>query len=304
MRWIIEGFGSIGGRHFGLLREMGQEVRLVTKRKDAPCKAYESAREAVEDFNPDYYFICNPTASHIKSLNKLIESGFNGICAIEKPLGLDAGECGSKPSFKTVVTYNMRFHPIVEEVKASLDGEAVIAARLSVGQYLPDWRPGRDYRKVYSAIKSQGGGVLRDLSHELDLAQYFCGKARRLTASLGGFSDLEIDSEDWVTVLMEMEGCPSVSVHMDYLDRNAHRDLVLLTNSRTISADLWRNKLEINGEARTFETERNDSFRKQLELLLNKDFDSLCSYDDGMRVMAVISAIERAARNKTWVSVG
>ena len=38
--------------------------------------------------------------------------------------------------------------------------------------FLPDWRKNIAYSKSYSSIKKQGGGVLLDLSHELDYATY------------------------------------------------------------------------------------------------------------------------------------
>ena len=303
MRWIIEGYGSIGSRHYALLKELGQDVRLVSGRSDTPCKTYNDPVKAIEYFKPDYYLICNSTNRHMPSLARLIDIGFDGICALEKPTGLNCAECERQPPFQTIITFNMRFHPIVERMRDELGNEDIIAARLSVGQYLPDWRPGRDYSKVYSAIRAQGGGVLRDLSHELDLAQYFCGNSLRLTAMADKYSNLEIDTEDWVTALLEMTKCPTVSIHMDYLDRNAHRDFTILTNSRTISADLWHNKLTINGETRVFNIERNDSFRKQLESLLHKDFSSLCSYADGQNVMKMIDAIEKAAKEKIWVDM-
>lgn len=303
MRWIIEGYGSIGTRHASLLRQMGEDLRLVTRREDVPFHAYRDARSAIEDFRPDYYLICVPTADHIKSLRNLMDLDFQGVCAIEKPLGLNAAECAPSPSFPVFVTFNMRFHPIIERIREELGNEPLVAARFSVGQYLPDWRPGRDYAKVYSAIRAQGGGVLRDLSHELDLAQYFCGKARRLAAMSGTVSDLEIDTEDWVSVLMEMENCPAVNVHLDYLDRNAHRALVLLSNTRTFSADLWHNRLTINGKTENFNIERNDSFKKQLDMLIRRDFSSLCDFEAAKGVMCVIDAIEEAASQGKWVNV-
>lgn len=303
MRWIIEGYGSIGTRHASLLHEMGEDVRLVTKREDTPFPAYRDAQSAIADFSPDYYMICAPTADHVKSLKNLMNTDFQGICAIEKPLGLNGSECALAPRFPVYVGFNMRFHPIVERIRAELGGESIIAARFSVGQYLPDWRPGRNYSKIYSAIRARGGGVLRDLSHELDLAQYFCGKAMRVAAISGTFSSLEIDSEDWVSALMHMRNCPAVTVHLDYLDRNAHRELVLITNRRTITADLWHNSLTINGKKENFDIERNDSFKKQLRLLLKKDFASLCDFGEARSVMSIIDAIEEAARCEKWVDI-
>ncbi|MFX7793064.1 Gfo/Idh/MocA family oxidoreductase, partial [Acinetobacter baumannii] len=48
-------------------------------------------------------------------------------------------------------------------------------AFIEIGQYLPDWRPTKDYRETVSAKTELGGGVLLELSHELDYAQWILG---------------------------------------------------------------------------------------------------------------------------------
>lgn len=300
MRCVIEGFGSIGKRHAGLLEDLGQDVACVTRQAEIPYKKFSSAEEAIGKFDPELYIICTETARHHDSLNELKRLDYKGIALVEKPLANYERQCGEKPAFKTFVAYNMRFHPIVEAMREELVDEPTIAARLSVGQFLPDWRPDRDYTKTYSAIKQAGGGVLRDLSHELDLATFFFGKVLGVTANIGALSNLKIDVEDWVDSLLILERCPAVTIHLDYLDRNPHRHFVIVTNTKTISADLWHNTLTISGKREKFNVERNDSFRRQLKKLLAGDYCGLCSWEDGVETMRVMEAMEKASATKAW----
>ena len=53
-------------------------------------------------------------------------------------------------------------------LKDRLPGLHPYCARVICSSYLPDWRPGVDYRTVYSAHKAMGGGVTIDLIHEWD----------------------------------------------------------------------------------------------------------------------------------------
>lgn len=299
-RCVIEGYGSIGARHAGLLQELGQEVACVSRRNDVPFPVFRTPTEALAEFHPDLYLITTPTAEHLHSLRRLEKLGYTGTVLLEKPLGNTLAECGEAPSFPVYIAYNMRFHPLVERMKAALGDEPVMAARLSVGQYLPDWRPGRDYSKTYSAIRAQGGGVLRDLSHELDLVRFFLGRCRKITARLGTWSNLRIDTEDCVDMLLITEHCPAVNVHLDYLDRNPHRHMVLHTPTRTLTADLWHGALTINGDTENFTVERNDSFRKQLRKLLENDVTDMCTWSEGMETMRVMNAAEKAAQALTW----
>ena len=48
--------------------------------------------------------------------------------------------------------------------------------RAEYGQYLPAWRPSRDYRETYTAQSAQGGGILLDASHEIDYVRWIGGE--------------------------------------------------------------------------------------------------------------------------------
>ena len=52
----------------------------------------------------------------------------------------------------------------------------MLSVRSSVGQYLPEWRKNTDYRKGVSARQDLGGGVLLELSHEIDYIQWIFGE--------------------------------------------------------------------------------------------------------------------------------
>ena len=56
----------------------------------------------------------------------------------------------------------------------------VYSARVLCSSYLPGWRPGVDYRTVYSAHKDMGGGVTIDLIHEWDYLVELFGKPEKM----------------------------------------------------------------------------------------------------------------------------
>ncbi len=61
-------------------------------------------------------------------------------------------------------------------------------ARVICSSYLPDWRPGVDYRTVYSAHKAMGGGVTIDLIHEWDYLVELFGVPQQLYNFKGTYS--------------------------------------------------------------------------------------------------------------------
>ena len=62
----------------------------------------------------------------------------------------------------------------------ALPALSVYSARVLCSSYLPGWRPGVDYRTVYSAHKDMGGGVTIDLIHEWDYLVELFGKPEKM----------------------------------------------------------------------------------------------------------------------------
>lgn len=300
-RCLVEGYGFMGKIHANLLQEMGCKVACVSKQRDIPFSVFHSIEHAVRNFHPDIYIIANPTSDHIASLYKLEQLGYTNPVMVEKPLASHSWECSVQPSFPVFVAYNMRFDPVIVRLQEVLGDEEVVSARFSVGGYLPGWRPGRDYRNVYSTRRDMGGGVLRDLSHELDLARLLLGDFCRLTALIGKLGNLEMDCDDTVDMLMTTKNCRSVNIHLDCLDRNVHRFIALQTLTRTIHANIIRKTLTINGITEECKVKQYESYYYQLKKILENNYDGLCTWHDAFAIMKIIDSCEMSNSHSKWV---
>ncbi len=169
------------------------------------------------------------------------------------------------------------------------------------GQYLPDWRPGTDYRECYSANKNEGGGVLRDLSHELDYVNWITGGWKSITAVGGQYSDLEIDSDDVFCLLMVSELCPAVSLQVNYIDRKPKRDMIINFDTFTLKADLINNVLEIQDEQVSEYVDRNETYISMHKALIKNESTSACTFHQGLEVLGLIEAAEESTEKKIWI---
>jgi predicted dehydrogenase len=297
---LVIGFGSIGQRHTRILKEIGCQVGVLSRSNIDFIPNFQDIKVALRDFQPEYVVIANQTNEHLRSIEDLIANGFSGHLMIEKPLFHELSKVPSNSFNKTAVAYNLRSHILLKKLKEFLKNAGqLITANIYVGSYLPNWRVNKDYTQSYSAKKS--GGVLRDLSHELDYVFWLFGTWRRLTASGGTLSDLEIDSGDAYTVLMETKHCPLVSIHMNYLDRTPRREILVNTQKHTIRVDLVKNIIAIDGVEELISVSTDDSYRSQHQTMLTGNIEELCSLEEAFDTLLTIEAVEKAALSHKWI---
>ena len=245
--------------------------------------------------------MANRTSEHQDTVASLASLGFRGRLLVEKPLLAERTALPKHQFALAVVAYNLRMHPLLRRLRDALRDETAATASIYVGSYLPSWRP-EDYRVGYAASKAQGGGVLRDLSHEIDYTLWLFGPWKRLAAHGGHVSTLEIDTEDAFTIMMEAKRCPLVSIHMNYLDRATRRDVGVTTDRHSYRVDLVTNSFAIDGATQQLEIERDDTYRAEHQAMLSGDTAGLCTLEEGIETLAVIEAAERAAAKKEWVA--
>lgn len=302
MRALVIGYGSIGERHARLLQNLNIDTGVVSERAVRFPTAYSDISKALELFNPEYIIIANKTSRHFDVLNELLNQRWKGKVLVEKPLFHRSYKSNSSNIGNDIyVGYNLRFHPILQRLKQDIENEKVISVMAYTGQYLPTWRPARDYKLSYSSNIEEGGGVLRDLSHELDYLTWIFGKWTRLCSIGGHYSSLEITGEDSFGVTMETSKCPLIQLQINYLDRLGRRELIVVTDEHTYKADLVNGKYHYDDQSFDMRVDRDFTYIEQHKAVLNDSHTYLCSYEEGVEVLRLIEAIEASSLIKGWV---
>lgn len=257
MRVLVVGLGSIGRRHLANLLVLGVEAlgldpdpaarAAVAAQCSVPLFADEAAAYAA---GPTAAIIATPTAHHLAAAWRAVAAGCHLL--IEKPLatclhGLDELDAAvQERGLVALVACNMRFLPALRQAKALLTAGAlgrVLAARAMVGQYLPDYHPGHDYRTSYRARRAAGGGIVLDAIHELDYLRWLLGEPTLIAAAGGHLSTLETDAEDLAVALLRFPNGAIGQVHLDCVQRAYARSCQIIGEEGTLEWDVHRNGL-------------------------------------------------------------
>lgn len=268
------GLGSIATRHLknvvAFLNNSGDtysidlyrsQIRpLPEELQSLVSEVYYYTEEIPAERQYDVVFVTNPTSMHYETLEKFCKNTKSFF--IEKPVfdstSVDESIFERLKGIKSYVACPLRYNAVLQYVRENVNPKDVIAARAISSSYLPDWRPGQDYRKTYSAHHELGGGVGIDLIHEWDYLTWLFGFPQECHSIQSKISDLEIDSDD-IAIYIAKSSNMTMELHLDYFGRSTVRTLDLFTKDDTIHCDLIAGTIEYlrSGDKKTFENERN-----------------------------------------------
>lgn len=321
-RALVVALGSIGTRHLRLLREEIPEADICVLRNSGCTDSvvphanacFDTLKKACE-FSPQLAIIANPAPFHIDVAYPLAKSGTHLL--IEKPISNNIEGIGDLikicESNKVVlqVGYNLRFLKTLQrfrnDIHAGLIGD-VLSIRCEIGQYLPSWRAGADYRAGVSARSDLGGGALLELSHELDMLRWVFGEISWASSWMGRLSTLEIDVEDCVMLQLGLQQGAVAQVSMDLLRHDTTRICTAIGSKGSLRWDA------ISGTVSHFDKEHNTwsmlmsekidqdySYRQQIRILLKaingKSWNmAVANGSDGLAVMNIVESIRISSR--------
>jgi len=321
--FLIVGFGSIGKRHRDILRTMFpySNLRILKIYNLIVDKEFQNDIFLnIEDaslFKPDVTVVCSPASTHM--LYAQIFADNKSSIFIEKPISTSPN--GIKNLIKTCeqnrtvlqVGYNLRFSVSLQKFKEIVgSGQLGVLQKIEceTGQYLPDWRPESDYRVGVSARKELGGGVLLELSHEIDYLRWIFGEVIWVSGELTTESDLEIDVEDTAQFKMGFHDMSDLNglvadVTLDFVRRTPSRICRVYGSIANLE---WNG---LTGEVSIFEHNKNawekiytdpNDLNKTYELEWLSFIDSVntgnkpfVTGEDGLRVIEIIEAIRIAS---------
>ena len=279
LRCLFAGLGGVGQRHLRNLRAiLGQDVEIHAYRVRGERHviddrlSLETGADVVEKYGvhvisdldaalrlrPDAVFVTNPTSVHVDVALRAARSGSNLF--LEKPLSHSlegVGELISTVNRKGLVGfvgYQLRRHPGFVQLRSLVQSGAIgkiLTASAEIGEYLPNFHPYEDYRRMYASKRELGGGVTVTQIHEIDLLYALFGMPERVFSLGGKVSNLELDVEDVASSLLEYRSGGGrllpVRLHQDYLQRPGRRALSLIGQTGKIEWNVSDATLEWHG---------------------------------------------------------
>ena len=278
MKVCFVGSGSIGKRHINNLKTISEERGIIpeihllrsSKRKLEGLDGVKECFDISElDDKYDMVFVTNPTFLHLDTLKKMIDR--SDYFFVEKPvfdcIDVDTGFISSDK--KIYVACPLRHTGVIRNLMDFVKPEKVFSVRAVCSSYLPDWRPGVDYRKIYSAHSDEGGGVRIDLIHEWDYLTYLFGFPNEVACMSSKNSGLEIDSED-LAVYIARDSRRIIELHLDYFGRVPKREFEMYTDENVYVADIINNSITANGEIIYSAVEEpNDKYINEMKYFLD-----------------------------------
>jgi len=262
--FAIIGFGSIARKHLQSIRKIApsSKVSILTSQNidqdhyDSNVNWHRSIDTLLQAM-PDFVMVATPAGSHGEYLDQLRETKCTLL--IEKPLAatlkqarriMKVAKDFPKPP---LVAYNLRFAKLLdvmhEALVSQLIGE-VHSVHTVVGQDLNQWRPGRNISGTVSASRNKGGGVLRELSHEIDYLYRLFGPVQFASAMLGCQKFAEFDVEDTAMLHLRFRMKKRdilASVNMDFTRQDTVRSCHVIGSHGTLRWDLIGGRITLHG---------------------------------------------------------
>lgn len=322
-RILVVGYGSIGQRHLGIARSLLPDANIRVLRHQS-CEAIPeladgcmtSLAEAMA-FAPQAAVIASPSVFHMDTAQPLAEAGVHLM--VEKPLASSLNGVrqllGTSVASGSVLmtAYNLRFMPSLQRYRDLIQSGRigrVISVRCEIGQYLPSWRPGSDYRRGVSATAAMGGGVLLELSHEIDYLRWIFGEVDSVQATLSRQSNLEIDVEDTAHLILGFaerkdRGKLIAALNMDFVRQDTTRHCLAIGEKGSLRWDGLAGTVEVFPEGgSTWEQvfvhlpQRDESYTAEWKHFLACIRDGsapLVSGQDGLATLKIIQAARDSA---------
>lgn len=323
------GLGSIGRRHARIARQLLPAAEIVALRHSQGADPEESGIDrsvhTVEEAlagRPQIAVVANPASHHLDVALRLADAGVHML--VEKPIASSSRgvpeliELCRVRDVVLMTGYNLRFLTSLRRFRALLNDGRVgraLSVRAEIGQFLPAWRPGADYRQTVSAQAALGGGVLLELSHDIDYLCWLFGEVHWVSAILSRQSALEIDVEDSAHLVLGFqpgaEGVPVIAtMNMDFVRHDTTRTCTVIGDAGSLRWDAVTGVVDVfeAGETdwkviATESAERDASYVAEWNHFLECVWGRAEPDVDGAAGLAVLRVVDAARRSAKSAAV-
>lgn len=308
---LIVGLGSIGKKYYEISKKYfdKKNILLLSKHQNKG-----NLNELKKRSDIDFIVLSNPCTQRFFIFKALLGTSKNFI--LEKPTfdkvpsKIQLNEINKKilqKKIKIINGYCLRNHPCVTYLKNLLkkNKKKIFHINFRTTTYLPDWRT-RDYRRTVSSKKILGGGVLNELSHEIDLATYLFGKPISVYSKFYKSHYYNTDTEDGADILFYLKSKKNINIHMNFVTKKEKREIeIIFDDGSFINLDLIKNKLSSDKINKMFKLKKNYLIEEQLKkLIFNfKEKKLNQNFLESVEVIKIINKVRLSNKQKKQIKI-
>lgn len=288
---VIFGTGSIGRRHYKIGSNIKKCQCSIFSRSTYRNNELRKSGYSIFDFKKKYDLgiIATESSNHFydfEAYNKYADKWI-----IEKPLiSIYSNNKIEFLNFKNnlYVGYNKRFELGIKELKKFSLKNKIYKAHFKCFSNLENWR-NENISKSISLKKEKGGGVINELSHEIDLANYLLGSINNIDGFAKQRKYKKSNVEDTAFLKLEHKNGSHSKIDLSFgCSKEIRKVIFYCENKKIIYDHLNGDMFEINKSSKcllnNFKENRDKSFERQIKCLLEDDytFATPCSSYDGL----------------------
>lgn len=213
VKLAVVGLGLIGSRHAELIRttsacrlvgvcDIDSGRKGIAGRLEVPF--FQDIGAMLERERPSGVIVATPSAHHVEAMELCSSRGIHAL--IEKPIAntMESAqrivELSASAGTRVLVGHHRRHNPLVNETRKIVSG-GEIGRLVAVSLFWTLVKPDDYYEIEWRTKRPDGGPVLINLVHELDVLRYVCGEIEQVYAHASAATrGLEVEDSVGISV--------------------------------------------------------------------------------------------------------
>ncbi len=308
---LIIGKSKIALRHYSVLKKKNSKFffyfqdkynRIWTLKKNK----FTIYKKNLVQNNFFFVLICTPSNTHISYLKKYIHRSRSIF--LEKPF---SNNLISIKNFinqlprgliipKIFIGYNLRYSNALKKFKEKIDKNKygkLLYINCQVGRSLDQWR--NKNLKLAASNKNKGGGVILELSHELDYLNWIFGPIKHVFSKVNNVKKFNIGVEESYFAIFKLYNKSLINLSVDMVRCDEKRFCEAIYENATIRLDLIKGTVQIIKRkilyTYKFNRDLDNSYKNMwYKYLKNNQVDQTkCTIKNSLEILGLIDTIKK-----------
>ena len=324
--YLIIGTGNIAKIHIQNILEKKPKCKfLICKRTNSKHDEYfDKNKHLIINTIHDVYpideqsaaIICSPASHHLNDIKIMLKKGFHIF--VEKPFLIRTNRI--KPIIQlskikkkiTHVGFNMRYTKRLLKMKQIIKNNVntIKHVKIKVFTDFRTWRKNKDFQSTVTFNRNLGGGVINELSHEVDYLVYLFGKPTHVKVNEILNQDIQINVEHHIESTFWYKNLElRITLEANMLAKNNKRICEINLDNTKIKINHLANNIRITDKKIKnikFDDNINFSYKREISHFfksIKNDVESELSFEKCVDTQNILNAMHSSLENNKKIRI-